>query len=146
MIQIHRKIHILKLGDKRQPQQPYSPIKSTRLQISTHRPALAEGCSSAEPFCWSAGVSWVAPAGCSPPHNPVGSPSPRNMGKQGGLLPPDGGKKAVQKIGRMTGLPLKAACLCLAGAAVSQSEKRDAGSLHQHEGEESVTCHPVREQ
>lgn len=112
--------------------------------MGTHRPALAESCTPVEPFCWFAGVSWVAPAGCSPPHNPVGSPSPHNKGQRGGLLPPDGGKKAVQRIGRATQL-LKAACLCLAGAAVNWRETRDAGSLPQHEGAESVTCHPVRE-
>lgn len=76
----------------------------------------------------------------------MGSPNPRNKGQRGGLLPPDGGKKAVQRRGRATQLPLKAACLGLAGAAVSRSETGDAGSLHQHEGAASVTCHPVREQ
>lgn len=76
----------------------------------------------------------------------MGSPSPHNKGQRGGLLPPDGGKKAVQRRGRATRLPLKAACLCLAGAAVSPSATWDAGSPHQHEGAESVTCHPVREQ
>lgn len=120
---------------------------NTHATIGTHHRVQRESRSPAELSCWCAWMSWVAPVGCSPLRSPMGSLNLRSTGRQGGLLPPCGGKRVVRRRrrGKETWHLPEADGLCL--FAEIRLGRRVAGIPPHRCGDgENGSCHPVREQ